>query len=169
MPFDEEDYVPSAQSQKVGIKKVSTKESIFDSLPKKPTPEQFEGTVKRMQDQSTSTKRKAAELAMQFHKMMSDKTLPQNKNSFQKDIEIETLKEMINFADAVNNDLNTDKDGEGSISMIALLLKHALGQRDKINTLEYTLSQLENKLSKNLNDLISKEITRALDISKKSE
>lgn len=171
MPFDEEgDSQPSLHSQKIGLKKVSTQESIFDSMPKKPTQEELNVKVRKVQDRSSANKRRAAELAMRFYKMMADKTLVQNKTSFQQDIELELLKDMINFGDDVNNDPTTDKESEGSISLIALLLKHSLVQRDRINKLEYMISQLEKKADLGiLRDFISKEIVKVLDNNKKSE
>lgn len=167
MPFDEEDNEqPSLHSQKIGLKKVSTQQSIFDSMPKKPTQDDLNQGVKKLQDRASASKRRAADLAVKFYTMMADKTLLQNKNQFQKELEIELLKDMVNFATDVNNDPN-EKEGVGSISLIALMLKNAISQRDKINNLEYILSQLEKKTdSKFLSDLISKEITKALDNKK---
>ena len=76
---------------------------------------------------------------------------------------------MINFFSDLNNDPN-EKEGIGSISLVALLLKNSLAQRDRLNNLEYNLSKLDKRTDpKNLNDLISKEISQALDKSKKSE
>ena len=167
MPFDEEDNEqPSLHSQKIGLKKVSTQQSIFDSMPKKPTQDDLNQNVRRLQDRATAAKRKAADLAVKYHTMMADKTLPQNKYQFQKELEIELLKDMVSFATGVNGDPN-EKEGEGSMSLIALMLKNSISQRDKINNLEYTVSQLEKKTdSKFLSDLISKEITKTLDNKK---
>lgn len=170
MPFDEEDNdLPSAHSQKVGLKNVSSQKSIFESMPKKPTQDELDTKVRAVQDRNSSYKNRAATLAVNFHKVMADKTLPQNKNSFQKEIETELLKEMINFASDINNDPN-EKEGIGSISMIALLLKNSITQRDKINLLEYHAGQIEKKTDPAiLRDLVCKEIAQALDNKKKSE
>lgn len=155
MPFDEEDNdQTSAQSQKIGLKNVSTQKSIFDSMPKKPTQEDFDGTVKRIQERASQHKSKAADLAMQFNKSMSDKTLAQNRNPFQKELEKDLLQQMAQLAIDINNDPN-EKEGMGSLSWIILLLKTCFAQRDKINQLEYAVSQMEK-------------ITKALDPGKKS-
>jgi len=146
MPFDEEDNEqPSIHSQRIGLKTVSTQQSIFDSMPKKPTQDDLNKGVRKIQERASASKRRAADLAVKFHNMMSDKTLPQNKNSFQKEIEIELLKDMINFATDINNDPN-EVEGVGSISLIALMLKNCIQQRDRINNLEYLCSQLEKKI-----------------------
>jgi hypothetical protein len=167
MPFDEEDdnNQPSIQSQKVGLKNVSPQKSIFDSMPKKPTQEDLEKNVKKIQEKASHYKIKAAELATQFNKTMADKTLPQNKNLFQKDAERDLLGQMIQLAIDINND-GREQEGMGSLSWITLLLRTCFVQRDKINNLEYAVSQLEKKMEPAvLNDLISK----LLDIRKKSE
>jgi hypothetical protein len=138
--------LPSAQSQKIGIKKVSTQKSIFDEMPKKPTKEEFEQKVQQVQEQKSGMQAKAQDLAIQFNRAMQDKTLPQNKNPFQKEIEFDILRGMVKFAQDANADPNAP-EGEGSLSWIIILLKNAFAQRDKINSLEYSLSQLEKKLS----------------------
>jgi len=156
MPFDEDDIdQPSTQSQKVGLKNVSSQKSIFDSMPKKPSPEEFSQQVKKIQETASHHKAKAADLAFQFNKAMADKTLPQNRNMFQQEMERDLLTQMIQLAIEINNDPN-EKEGMGSLSWITLLLKTCLSQRDKINRLEYAVSQIEKKIL-------------ALDSDKKSE
>ena len=148
MPFDEEDNdQQSLQSKKIGLKNVSSQKSIFDNLPKKPTQNDLNQNVNRIQEKASSAKRKAADLAVKFHNLMADKTLNQNKNLFQKELEVELLKDMLNFATEVNDDPN-EIEGIGSISLIALILKNCISQRDKINNLEYAIFELEKKNSK---------------------
>lgn len=144
MPFDEEDSDQPEQSKKVTLKNVSSQKSIFDSMPKKPTPEEFDQKVKRVQERASHYKAKAADLATQFNKAMADKTLPQNKNMFQQELERDLLQQMVQLAIDINNDPN-EKEGMGSLSWITLLLKTCFSQRDKINRLEYAVSQLEKK------------------------
>ncbi len=79
MPFDEEDK-PSVQSQKIGIKKVSSQKSIFETMSKNPTQEDLDKKVQQVQERDSSYKARASDLALQFNKAMLDKTLPQNKN-----------------------------------------------------------------------------------------
>jgi len=163
MPFDEENNdQQSIHSQKVGLKKVSTQQSIFDQLPKKPTQDDLNQNVKKIQDRESASKKQAADLALKFYHMMADKTLPENKNQFQKELELELLKDMINFGNEINNDAS-EKEGIGSISLIALMLKNCISQRDKINNLEYSISKLEKK-----HDAILKEIDKVLDIKKQN-
>jgi hypothetical protein len=147
-PFDDEqdEAAQSAQSKKVGLKKVSTQQSIFDSMPKKPSQEDLDSRVRRAINQSTDYKQRAAELALQFKKSVEDRTIPENKTPFQREIEKELLIKMMQLAIEINNDDNED-EGMGSLGWIALLMRTAFMQRDKINRMEYTIAQLEQKIS----------------------
>lgn len=147
MPFDEEETKPSKQSQRIGLqKKVSSQPSVLDSLPKKTPPEEFKKQVEQIQERDSSYKAKAAKLAAEFYKAMGDKTLAQNKNQFQKEIELELLRDMVKLAQEVNAAIE-EREGEGSLGWITVLLRTALGQRDKINDLEYRLYVLEKKFA----------------------
>lgn len=128
---------------------------MFDSMPKKPTPAEHQQKVEQIQERDSSFKVKASKLAGDFYKAMGDKTLPQNKNSFQKEIEIELLKDMVKLAQEVNA-AESEREGEGSLAWITVLLRTCFGQRDRINDLEYKLFEMEKKL-------------KALDVQKKSE
>jgi len=170
MPFDEEDSdQQSVQSKKLGLKNVSSQKSIFESMPHKPTQEDLDNKVQEIQKKASQHKIKAADLAMQFNKSMADKTLPQNRNMFQQEVEKELLSQMVQLAVDINNDPNEKFEGMGSLSWITLLLKTCFSQRDKINLLEYKVSQLEKKTDPAIvSDLVSKQITAALDSNKKS-
>jgi hypothetical protein len=147
MPFDEEeDSGPSEQSKKTGLKKVSNQKSIFDGKIKPPSQEDFEEMVQKKQDRKNGYKQKAADLAIKFRKTMEDKTLPENKNSFMKDIERDLLTDMINLAIEINSD-QSETEGMGSLSWITLLMKTILAQRDKINILEYNVENLNKKIN----------------------
>ncbi len=51
---------------------------------------------------------------------------------------------MIKLAQEINND-GRENEGEGSLSWITILLKNSFNQRDRLNRLEYALSQIVNK------------------------
>lgn len=145
MPFDEEEDVPTIQSQKIGLKQVSSQKSIFDTMPKKPTQSEFTEQVRQVQERASGYKAKTADLASQFNKAMADKSLALNKNNFQKEMEVEILRSMVKLAQEINADFN-EREGEGSLSWITLLLSTCFKQRDKLNNLEYVVSQLEKKI-----------------------
>lgn len=144
MPFDEEEDVPTIQSQKIGLKNVSSQKSIFDSMPKKPSQEDLNTKVIKIQERASAYKIKMAELGVQFRKLMADKTLLDNKNIFQKELEVEVLKNMIKLAQEINSDFK-ELEGDGSVNLIALIFGTCLGQRDRINNLEYMVSELKKK------------------------
>lgn len=164
MPFDEEEDTENV-TPKVGLKNVSSQKSIFDALPKRQTQDDLTKKVDQIQERNSSHKTRAAELSSQFNQIMNDKTLKQNKNIFARELERELLTKMAQLAIDVNNDQH-EHEGMGSLSWIILLLKTCLNQRDKINQLEFAVSQLENKLN---SGFISKEIQAALDSKKVSE
>jgi hypothetical protein len=169
LPFEEEDDDAQSSPQKVTLKKVSSQKSMFDGTPKKQSAEDFERKVHQIQERSSGYKAKAADLALQFSKMMNDKTIANNKNVFAQEVERDVLSKMIQLAVEINND-PYEQEGMGSLSWITLLFKTCLSQRDRINKLEYCLLSLDKKLdSKFLSDLISKEIKQALDKQKSNE
>jgi hypothetical protein len=145
MPFDEDDVVGD-KDLSTSLKQVSTQPSMFNSKFKKSKPEEFNEKVLKHQEDHNNYKLQAAQLACQFNKLLSNKTLKQNKNLFSKELEIELLTNMIQLAIEVNNDPN-EQEGMGSLSWITLLLKTALSQRDRLNELEFELHQLKNNLS----------------------
>lgn len=145
MPFDNEPQKPSAHAQKIGLKKqVSSQPSMFDNATKKPTQQEFEQQVKADVERGSTYKSRAADLTVRFNKALADKTLPANKNQLQIEVEREILINMVKLAQEVNTDGN-EREGEGSLSWIIVLLKTCFAQRDRMNVLEYRLSQLEKK------------------------
>jgi len=156
MPFDEEEEKPI--NPKIGLRNVSSQKSIFENIPKKPSPEDFDKKVKEIQDRNSGYKQRAAELAVAFKKMIEDKTLVQNRNIFANELEKETLTKMIQLAVEINNDPN-EQEGMGSLGWITLLLKTVLSQRDKINNLEYRIFHLEKKID---SDAFAEKIAKQL-------
>lgn len=146
MPFDEDEVLPSKQSGKIGLKsQVSGTKSVFDNLPKKPTQAELDDRVKESSQRENSYKQRAAELTIQFNRAMADKTLTQNRNVFANDAEQELLLNMVRLAQEVNSD-GDEREGEGSLSWIIILLKTCFSQRDRINHLEFSLLQIDRKL-----------------------
>lgn len=164
MPFDEEPEELAEAPNNNGLKKISSKKSIFDSKPKKPNADDLKETVKKIENNNLGYKKKAAEIAILFKKALGDKTLPQNKSIFLKETEQELLSNLINFAEEINQDPN-EQESMGSLMCITLLLKTCFHQRDRINLLEYDVFQLKN----NLQASILKEIRSELDKKKNNE
>lgn len=171
MPLDDDysDLPPETPKVKSGLKQVSTQKSIFEGAAKKPSQEDLDKRVRGMQEQDFSFKKRTAELAIQFRKLMDDKTLPQNKSIFAAEMEKEVLSSIIQLAAEIN-DHPDEGEGMGSLSWIAQLFKTCLGQRDRMNRMEYALFQLEKKIeAAPSREFVSKEIFKALDSKKISE
>lgn len=172
MPFDEEDddTLPTLPPKKLGLKNVSAQKSIFENMPKKQTQDEFDKKVNNREENNANYKQRAAELAIKFKKLQDDKTLPSNRGVFANEVEREVLTDMISLAVEINNDPYEENEGMGSLSWITLLFKTSLAQRDRINKLEYALSQLEKNSSfPVLSEFITKEISKALDKKKIGE
>lgn len=158
---------PDSYTPNVGVKQQG--QSMFDQVRKKPTQKEFQQQVQQTQETLSGYKKRAAELFVQFQRAMSDKTLPQNRNIFNQESEKELLQNMILLAAEINSDPN-ERESEGSLTWIVLLLKTCFTQRDKMNELEYQVVQLQKKVDPTaMADFINKEITKALDKKKGSE
>ena len=147
MPFDDDYGDIDNLSKKNGLKNISTQKSIFDNNVKKTSQNDFDSSVKNMEEKKINYKQRTSDLAIQFKKLIEDKTLLDNKNIFSKEMEKEVLLNIIQLASEVNNDAN-ESEGIGSLSWIAQLFKTVLYQRDRINNLEYALTQLEKNYLK---------------------
>lgn len=158
---------PQEYKPKVTMKKQGST-SMFDNMPKKPTQQEFQQKVQEGQETQAGYKRQAAELFVQFQKAMSDKTLAQNRNIFNRETEKEMLQNMLMLATEINNDPN-EQEGMGSLTWITLLLKMCLMQRDRMNELEYALEAYQKRSSTALTEAVKKEIALALDKKKESE
>jgi hypothetical protein len=158
---------PSEYTAKGAVK--SQGQSMFDNKRRVPTQQEFQQKVQQSQETLSGYKKRAADLFVQFQRTMSDKTLPANRNIFNIESEKEMLQNMINLAAEINSDPN-EREGEGTLTWVVLLLKTCLTQRDRINELEYAMVTLQKKFdSSALTDFISKEIDRVLDKKKISE
>lgn len=167
-PFGGDD--PQEFTPKAGLKSVSGQKSIFDGKKKPPSQQEFQQKIHGAQEKSSGYKQTASQLFIRFLKSIADKTLTQNKNIFSSEKEQETLQELIQLGMDVNNDPLEENNGMGSLTLITLLFKTCLAQRDKINDLEYAVSVLQKKTDLTvLNDLINKELSKSLDSKKTSE
>lgn len=143
MPFDDDDDKKPGP-QKPGLK-IDNANSMFANMPKKPSQQDFERKVQESQKRSRDYKERAAELALNFKKMLDDKTVPQNKPIFANELERDTLGKFAQLAIDMNLD-DQEEEGMGSVGLITLLFRCLLIQRDKINVLDYSVNQLEKQL-----------------------
>jgi hypothetical protein len=171
MPQDKDARIP-LQSPSEYTPKTTMKnqgKSMFDNRKKAPTQQEFQQKVQASQEALAGYKKRAAELFVLFQRGMSDKTLAQNRNILNAETEKELLQNILQLATDINNDPN-EQEGMGSLTVITLLLKTCLSQRDRVNELEFAVSQLQRKLEPStLAEFVNKEITKALDKKKGSE
>jgi len=124
--------------------KINNEKSMFNKPPE-PSAEDIELNAARVFDKYELRKRKCADLGARYLNALNDKTLQENKSPIQKDIEKETLSNLISIGIEINTD-ESENEGMGSIALITLLLNCLLKQRDKINGLSFRLNKLENEL-----------------------
>ena len=127
---------------------LSNEKSMFANVEKKPTKQDLEKNVRESLAKENDFKERAATLLGSFNKIFQDKTLPLNKTIFAKDLERELISKLSQFGIDLNNASKEEEeqDGMGSSCLINLLLGCVLMQRDRMNQMEYSLSELEKKL-----------------------
>jgi len=140
--FDDDD--DSDGKKPTGLK-ISNKNSIFNSLPKKPNPAEFQQKVKDTQEKIMGYEAEASQLAVMFKKMLDDRTLSDNKTMLALEAERDLIAKIVDVAVKLNNDEN-ELEGMGSVGLSILLFRGILEHRDKINKLEYSLAQAEKKI-----------------------
>lgn len=128
--------------------KISNENSMFANQPKRPTKQDLDKSAKEIQEKDIGFKEKAAELAVNFRKMLDDKTLVDNKNQFSLEIERESISNLAQLAIDMNNDEYEQQDGMGSVGLSVLLFRCILIQRDKINKLDYAINEMNNAVNK---------------------
>lgn len=137
MPFDDLDD-DSDEAYK-------NKKKLGAKLNKKPEPvavPKFEEKAKEVFEKEQYYKSKIFELVTKFSTILKDKTLPENKTELVRQVEGEVISNLIELAQEMNSDDYTN-DGEGSNALINLLFKVVVSYKDKLNSLEFRIRQLE--------------------------
>ena len=75
---------------KVGVK-LTNEGSIFANANKKPSKQEFEQSVKNIENKVSGYKERASELAISFRKLLNDRTLTQNKAIFSSELELRSF------------------------------------------------------------------------------
>lgn len=132
--------------------KINNKNSILNTLPKKPNPQEFQQKVQETQDKIMAYEEEASQLAAMFQKLLEDRTLPDNKNLISQEADRDLIGKIVEVAVKLNNDEN-EMEGMGSVGTAILLFRAVLLHKDRINKLEYALLQAEKKI-KSLSDKI---------------
>jgi hypothetical protein len=143
-PFEEPEIIAKP---KIGLKKPENK-SMFDNQPKKQEKaqqEEFKQRASEVNERFNSYNERAMEAVSSFMKLLDDQTIAKNKSSFAPQLEQEVIGKFQNLALDMEAD-ELQPNGMGSIGVVTFLLKVALIQRDKINQLDYAISQLQGKV-----------------------
>lgn len=148
MPFDDE--IAEPKKGNIGIK--NTNKSRFANQPKKPNPAQFSEAVYAKENKLKTNLKNIIEATTTLVSLFRNKKLKQNKDDFHVSLENETIQSFIDFCAEKNDDVDAQFNGEGSLTAISLLIKLSLEQKDRINFLEYKLSELEKMISNERND-----------------
>ena len=143
MPFDDDDADDDGAKHS-GLK-LSNKKSIFNQLPKKSTPAEFQQQVKQSQEKIMGYELEASQLAAMFQKLLEDKTLSENKNQLSLESERELISKIIDIAVKLNNDTN-EQEGMGSVGISILLFRAVLMYKDRLNKLEFNFAQQEKQI-----------------------
>lgn len=89
--------------------------------------------------QDYTYKKKELELAFkEFHELVSNKVLSQNKSAGVKNTEKQTVDRLVKAAVALDN-INV---GEGILALATIAIREQLIVRDRVNTLEYEMLKL---------------------------
>lgn len=109
--------------------------------------EQFKQRATELMESRQDQKERGMALVSQFLTSMKEKTLPVNRGVLAQDFEKKMRGELVQLAIEINNDDSEPKDGMGSATLFAALLRVVMLQRDRLNELEYRLLQQEKKQS----------------------
>ena len=145
MSFDDNDKNHKTQGPAIKVKKIAG--SMFDNMPKKPSFSDFEKNVSSIEKRKLDYSNRSVEAIKKISSILSDKTLVENKMPYNISLENEAVDLFIKLITDINTDEN-QVESEGSVMAIAFLLKIVLGQKDRINKLEYELINL-SKSKKN--------------------
>ncbi len=140
IPFEE---VKPIQQEAPGVKLKNKRQPNKRLEAPKEFQKRAEEHVEGVQDRN----QRAFNLAKKFLDSIRDKTLQTNKTSINTDLETEMKNGLISLLIEVNNDETADHDGMGSATLVSLMLKGMLMQRDIINDLSYKVDALEKQLS----------------------
>lgn len=146
IPFGTEEYIENSKVTK-GVK---LKNKTQPEKPKIPTREEFEQTAKTYFEQKKKLNTDMIDLVKQFYSFLEDKTLSENKKGLARDIEQDHRVKLINLIRLIDYTEAESEDGQegvGTYSILSVILKAILIQRDKINELDYTVHKLKSDLS----------------------
>jgi len=144
MPFDDDDDTEiKGPVRKISLKKVNPPQ------PERPsTKEIFEQQAEQKFSQIEDYKQKIWDLSIKYKSFIESKILPENRGPITSNLEKEVLDKLVQLSLDMNED-ETQEQGVGSTALCMLLMKCMLIQRDIINSLNFKLEQIEQKIKTN--------------------
>jgi hypothetical protein len=141
----ENDPEKTSRSQRTGVKQVSSQPSMFTSN-KKEIRQNFEQKVDEINENINNNAHSTATLSKKYIDIIKDKTLEENRNLFNKDIENDVIVQIAKLAKEINND-PSEAEGMGTLTWTVILLKVAIAFRNRLNEAEFKIEKLEKMVA----------------------
>jgi hypothetical protein len=140
MPFEDKTI-----SGKKGLKINNSKSSVITPKSDKEEEIAFERSAKEELEKQEEYKSRWHELGPRFRSIIENRVLSQNKSLITKDLEQEALNKIILLVNEMNTDIN-QPDAYGATSLLMLIMKMMIVQRDTINNLSFKIEQMEKNV-----------------------
>lgn len=143
-----DDYVEKEQDYETsGVKKSLASKSRFAKNPQeeKYTSVDFDHKVAELVKNDVELQNLSRDLSTKYKSILMDKTLAKNKSPDNTSFESQLVGQLAQLGLQVNAD-QSRPEGYGSITIIALLLKCVLIQRDLINQSSYEIREIKRAL-----------------------
>lgn len=143
LPFEaESEVIPAKKSVKFGNERSRfTKAANADY--------DFQKRAETLINSRNEQKQQGMQLINQFMSAMREKIIPENRGTISIEFEKDLRAKLIKLCIELDNDEAEPNVGMGSATLIALLLKVVMLQRDRINELDHRLFSIEKKSSSN--------------------
>ena len=108
--------------------------------------EAFEAKAEKVMERMDEFKMRTLELATKYKALFDSKVLSPNKTQLIKDAEREIITNLVKLALEIEAD-EVQPIGQGSTSLLSLVMNILLLQRDRMNELEFRIDRLEKAAS----------------------
>lgn len=145
LPFEREREITKSKELKLSGTKSRFQKQILERQEAEKAKETFNERAAQFMENRQHQQAEGVETAKKLIAMFRDKTIPQNKGVISVTEEQEVRAEFNILINSLNND-QSQPEGHGSLTAIALLVKTIFEMRDRINSLEYELSVAKKKI-----------------------
>lgn len=146
LPFEEQREISNKKNLKLSGRSSRFQKEVIQRKEAEAAKETFDKRASEYMENRQEQQAQGVEVAKKLIGMLRDKTLPQNKGVLSISEEQEIRQEFNILTNSLNND-QTQPEGHGSLTAIALIIKVLFEMRDRMNLLEY---QLEMEKKKNM-------------------